>query len=640
MGHLLTLPPDCRPSKSIGFSLNNHENQALVDVSSDGRVIWRAGGHDHGWLLLSGMHFQTTSASPTYLTNFAGGNTYPSGWQRPMYSVIDGICIVDGEVTVRSWGHLLTLPPDCRPPKSIGFSLNNHENQARVDVSSDGRVIWRAGGHDHGWLLLSGMMFHVDILPPPPPPPSPPPPSPPLPSPPPPGGWPVGKPSVSISNPMNVVFDKEVDFAIKVSDTICRGNDCLGKEWYQTSIEKGLKCEAYVGNSACVDSHSGVGGSDVSACLRWDNFYDDSKIGSSKWYLSITNSKGQIVPGHYKIVYNCAWHMADNTKVSGSVTGWQILHEFEVKEGCSEMLDVKLNQENALDDFTIAAMFLLSSPQFLGAGCDSIDVVKEQVFRKYDIDPLDGKLSYGELAEAFQKHDVDLSYLDHLNEIEYFDDTKGGILLSDVMNSNARPAHCSVVDANSDVYLTETSYPTLETGKKECELNKEKVKINWDFQSNKAPKQTSDMVCIYSDGLFYKKLKYPEAINVKNITDERPSSGAGSSAVTFREHFTFEDGFKNSAPGRKDVEYSIPEHGGTSSILVVEVINVAATSTVHTLSPPKPARHELEFCYDLVHVPRSQRRSLALVYYSWWNILRTLLSRPRGWSFKREILRD
>ena len=153
--------------------------------------------------------------------------------------------------------------------------------------------------------------------------------------------------------------------------------------------------------------------------------------------------------------------------------------------------------------------------------------MKEQVFQKYDIDPLDGKLSYGELAEAFQKHDIDFSYLDRLNKIKYFDDTKGGILLSDVMNSNARPAHCSVVDANSDVYLTETSYPTLETGKKECELNKEKVKISWDFQSNKAPKQTSDMVCIYSDGLFYKKLKYPEAINVKNITDERPSSGVG-----------------------------------------------------------------------------------------------------------------
>jgi len=32
----------------------------------------------------------------TYLTNFAGGNTYPSGWQRPMYSISKGICYVDG----------------------------------------------------------------------------------------------------------------------------------------------------------------------------------------------------------------------------------------------------------------------------------------------------------------------------------------------------------------------------------------------------------------------------------------------------------------------------------------------------------------------------------------------------------------
>ena len=39
--------------------------------------------------------------------------------------------------------------------------------------------------------------------------------------------------SVSITNPMNVVFDKEVDFKIKVSDTDGCGNNCLGKESYQ-----------------------------------------------------------------------------------------------------------------------------------------------------------------------------------------------------------------------------------------------------------------------------------------------------------------------------------------------------------------------------------------------------------------------
>ena len=124
-GHLLTLPPDCRPSKQIAFSLNNHANQARVDVLSDGRVIWKAGGKIHGWMMLSGMHFQTTSARPTNsLTNFTGVlNYYVTEWQHPIYSVIDGICIVDGMVSVVSWGHLLTLPEDCRPSKRIIFQL-------------------------------------------------------------------------------------------------------------------------------------------------------------------------------------------------------------------------------------------------------------------------------------------------------------------------------------------------------------------------------------------------------------------------------------------------------------------------------------------------------------------------------------
>ena len=63
---------------------------------------------------------------------------------------------------------------------------------------------------------------------------------------------------------MNVVFDKEVDFAIKVSDTAVRQR-LFGKGVVSNKHREGLKCEAYVENSACVDSHSGAGGSDVSS---------------------------------------------------------------------------------------------------------------------------------------------------------------------------------------------------------------------------------------------------------------------------------------------------------------------------------------------------------------------------------------
>ena len=41
----------------------------------------------------------------------------------------------------------------------------------------------------------------------------------------------------------------------------------------------------------------------------------------------------------------------------------------------------------------------MSSPNFLSASCDALDVTKEDAFRKFDIDPLDGKLSAAELTE-------------------------------------------------------------------------------------------------------------------------------------------------------------------------------------------------------------------------------------------------
>ena len=77
-----------------------------VDVLSDGRVVLAGGGKSHGWLSLE-MVFQTTSASPTNLneTHFADDVSLYSvtEWQRPIYSVIDGICIVDGFILVRWW---------------------------------------------------------------------------------------------------------------------------------------------------------------------------------------------------------------------------------------------------------------------------------------------------------------------------------------------------------------------------------------------------------------------------------------------------------------------------------------------------------------------------------------------------------
>ena len=102
--------------------------------------------------------------------------------------------------------------------------------------------------------------------------------------------------------------------------------------------------------------------------------------------------------------YQCYWRYADGTSVPNTKTGEQTLHKFDVDEGCSDWLS---SSEVGLEN-----SFLQSSPEYLTiTDCATVDYVKETVFRKYDTNPRDGKLSYDELYNAFLTHDVDSSYM-------------------------------------------------------------------------------------------------------------------------------------------------------------------------------------------------------------------------------------
>ena len=149
---------DEKPSGGLIFSLNNHAKSARVDVLDDGSIKWKAGGKDHSWISLSGIIFSTTDASLLPLSNgwqhYSGTNGY---WAPAEYSCADGLVVVSGLVKNGNWGDIGTLPSGCRPRHNLIFSQNNHANQARVDVYTDGRIHWQAGGKDHSWISLSGI---------------------------------------------------------------------------------------------------------------------------------------------------------------------------------------------------------------------------------------------------------------------------------------------------------------------------------------------------------------------------------------------------------------------------------------------------------------------------------------------------
>eukprot|EP00913_Durusdinium_trenchii_P007625 g7164.t1 len=82
------------------------------------------------------------------------------GWfGSPIYRLRDGVCSVQGVVAGTNWGHIATLPPECRPDQVLLFNANNHDSSARIDVLPDGRVNWVAGGHSYGWVSLSNLVF-------------------------------------------------------------------------------------------------------------------------------------------------------------------------------------------------------------------------------------------------------------------------------------------------------------------------------------------------------------------------------------------------------------------------------------------------------------------------------------------------
>jgi hypothetical protein len=155
--HVATLPANCRPNKRLIFNLNNHAATSRVDVLTNGEVRWVTGGKSHGWLSLTGITFAPGSPAHEAVP-------YNNGWRSHSFggataTVSGGSCMVSGLITGGTWGHLATLPENCRPNRRLIFNLNNHQYTSRVDVHTNGQVHWVAGGQSHGWLSLTGITF-------------------------------------------------------------------------------------------------------------------------------------------------------------------------------------------------------------------------------------------------------------------------------------------------------------------------------------------------------------------------------------------------------------------------------------------------------------------------------------------------
>ncbi|MDJ0861075.1 MAG: PASTA domain-containing protein [Gammaproteobacteria bacterium] len=155
---LAVLPQDCHPSRRLIFNLNNHANTARVDVLPSGEVIWVTGGKDHGWINLDGIVFEPgDGGDPLPLHN--NWKNHSSTYRGARVARMGDLCVVSGLIKGTNWGTVAVLPEPCRPAGRLIFNLNNHAKTARVDVKKTGEILWVAGGKDHGWISLTGIVF-------------------------------------------------------------------------------------------------------------------------------------------------------------------------------------------------------------------------------------------------------------------------------------------------------------------------------------------------------------------------------------------------------------------------------------------------------------------------------------------------
>jgi len=154
------LPEGCRPTKRLLFHANNHEGSSRVDVETSGGVLYVAGPTNNHWMSVSGIVFAPDTVGHIALPLAGAWVGYGGAYESPDYTVRNGICSVEGLIYGGEWGHLATLPEDCRPADgALIFTVNNHAKPARVNVESNGEIRWVAGGNNHHFISLSGIVF-------------------------------------------------------------------------------------------------------------------------------------------------------------------------------------------------------------------------------------------------------------------------------------------------------------------------------------------------------------------------------------------------------------------------------------------------------------------------------------------------
>jgi len=354
--------------------------------------------------------------------------------------------------------------------------------------------------------------------------------------------------TVAIATTQNVFNDAEIDLEISVTASICASSECNLETTSNERAEEGLYCDVKISDSACSSSDFG----DSLPCFSWPNFIDESKAAVYQKTLTTADSNGDLVTGEYTLEYTCGWKFLTGVEFPDISTSRSDF-TFNVAADCSEWLHPTTSGVSHADTFLLSAPSFIEISSTSCTSSESIDAIKEALFREYDED-VSGSLSYDEFFNALDTHDVDTSHLEH------YESSYSEILLSHVMSSEILPLVCQNTDDFTNIRFTKIHYPdSMSDTRTECddgstscldvytcEGGTEILTAEWEHKTDRGE---NDFVCVYADGKLFRKDTLDQTSDSfpTTLSDIRPSMRTGDDAIEMIAQFTFDEDLRNDA---------------------------------------------------------------------------------------------
>ena len=157
------LPITCRPKLRLSFSLSQGDKAHVIDITSTGMLEWITGPKDagHRWISLDGLVIYTGASAKA--VDLATGWTAEQS--TPAFVKQGSLCILMGSARTTKAGltEIGTVPQACRPYAGVlSFAVNKDGATQRVQLGTNGKLIWRSSDAKPGIISLDGIRFVVD----------------------------------------------------------------------------------------------------------------------------------------------------------------------------------------------------------------------------------------------------------------------------------------------------------------------------------------------------------------------------------------------------------------------------------------------------------------------------------------------